>query len=42
MVANATWRGLFMNPRDPNWFYYPGSAWWDYVFETGYEFETPI
>ena len=26
-VANATSRSLFMNPRDPSWFYYPGSAW---------------
>jgi hypothetical protein len=26
-VANATLRSLFMNPRDPSWFYYPGSAW---------------
>jgi hypothetical protein len=41
-VANATSRSLFMNPRDPTWFYYPGSAWWNYLFETGYEFETPI
>ncbi len=23
-VANATSRSLFMNPRDPSWFYYPG------------------
>ena len=41
-VANATSRSLFMNPRDPSWFYYPGSAWWNYLFETGYQFETPI
>jgi len=25
-VANAASRSLFMNPRDPSWFYYPGSA----------------
>jgi hypothetical protein len=32
-----------MNPRDPTWFYYPGSAWWwNYLFVIGYEFETPI
>jgi hypothetical protein len=41
-VANATSRSLFMSPRDPKWFYYPGSAWMNYLFETGYEFETPI
>jgi hypothetical protein len=31
-----------MNPRDPSWFYYPNSAWWNYLFVTGYQFETPI
>ena len=41
-VANATSRSLFMNPRDPSWFYYPGSAWFNYLFVTGYQFETPI
>src|SRR5262249_4674607 len=41
-LANATARSLFMNPRDPTWFYYPDSAWWNYLFVTGYEFETPI
>jgi hypothetical protein len=41
-LANATSRTTFMNPRDPTWFYYPGSAWWNYLFVTGYEFETPI
>jgi hypothetical protein len=41
-IANATSRSLFMHPRDPSWFYYPGSAWWNYLFETGYQFETPI
>jgi hypothetical protein len=41
-VANASSRSLCMNPRDPSWFYYPGSAWWNFLFETGYEFETPI
>src|SRR6476646_8685807 len=25
-VANAASRSLFMNPRDPSWFYYPSSA----------------
>jgi hypothetical protein len=41
-VANATSRSLFMSPRDPSWFYYPNSSWFNYLFETGYEFETPI
>jgi hypothetical protein len=41
-VANAASRTLFMNPRDPSWFYYPNSAWMNYLFQTGYEFETPI
>ena len=41
-LANATSRSLFMNPRDPSWYYYPGSAWLNPLFVTGYEFETPI
>ena len=41
-LANATSRSLFMNPREPSWFYYPDSAWFNYLFETGSEFETPI
>ena len=41
-VANATSRSLTMNPRDPGWYYYPGSAWWNPMFISGYEFETPI
>ena len=41
-LANATSRSLFMNPRDPSWFYYPGSAWFNLLFVSGYEFETPI
>jgi hypothetical protein len=41
-VANASSRTLFMNPRDPSWFYYPDSAWMNFLFVTGYEFETPI
>src|SRR5215217_3989760 len=40
--ANAISRSLFMNPRDPSWFYYPGSAWLNPLFVSGYEFETPI
>jgi hypothetical protein len=41
-LANATSRTLFMSPRDPNWYYYPNSSWFNYLFVTGYEFETPI
>jgi hypothetical protein len=41
-VGNAASRSLFMSPRDPSWYYYPGSSWWNYLFETGYQFETPI
>jgi hypothetical protein len=41
-VANATSRALFMNPRDPSWYYYPNSSWFNFLFVTGYEFETPI
>jgi hypothetical protein len=41
-LANATSRSLFMNPRDPSWFYYPGSSWSNLLFQTGYEFETQI
>jgi hypothetical protein len=40
--ANATTRSLFMNPRDPSWFYYPGSNWFNPLFVSGYKFETPI
>jgi hypothetical protein len=42
VVANATARSLVMNPREADWYYYPGSAWQNYIFLTGYEFETPI
>jgi hypothetical protein len=41
-VANAASRTLFIAPRDPSWYYYPNSAWWNYLFQTGYQFETPI
>jgi hypothetical protein len=41
-LANASSRALFMNPRDPSWFYYPDSSWSNLLFQTGYEFETPI
>jgi hypothetical protein len=42
VVGNAAARTLFMRPRDPSWFYYPDSAWMNYLFVSGYEFETPI
>jgi hypothetical protein len=42
VLANATSRSLLMNPRDPSWYYYPGSAWMNFLFESGSEFETPI
>jgi hypothetical protein len=41
-LANATSRSLFMNPREADWYYYPSSSWLNYLFVTGYEFETPI
>ena len=41
-VANAASRNALMNPRDPDWFYYPDSNWYNMLFESGYEFETPI
>jgi hypothetical protein len=41
-LANATSRTLFMSPRDPSWYYYPGSSWSNLLFQSGYEFETPI
>jgi hypothetical protein len=41
-LANATSRTLFMAPRDPDLYYYPGSGWQNMLFEVGYEFETPI
>jgi hypothetical protein len=41
-LANATSRTLFMSPRDPSWYYYPGSSWSNLLFQSGYEFETPL
>jgi hypothetical protein len=42
-LGNATARTLFMaSPREADWYYYPGSGWMNYLFVTGYEFETPI
>ena len=41
-LANATSRSLVMNPREADWYYYPGSAWTNMLFVSGSEFETPI
>ncbi len=41
-TANAASRTLFMSPRDQDWYYYPGSQWLNPLFQTGYQFETPI
>jgi hypothetical protein len=41
-VANATSRTLLMSSRDPDWFYYPRSAWMNFLFVSGHQFETPI
>jgi len=41
-LANATGRTLGFDPRDPNWYFYEKSAWWNPLFEAGYQFETPI
>ena len=42
-LGNAASRNLFMNPRDPSWFYYgEESNWWNMMFTTGAKFETPI
>lgn len=41
-VANATLRTLFISPRNPDWAYYPASAWQNPLFISGSEFETPI
>jgi hypothetical protein len=41
-AGNAASRTLLVAPRDPSWFYYPGSAWMNFLFQSGYEFETPI
>jgi hypothetical protein len=40
-IANATARALLFRPRDATWFYYPGSAWANMLWQGGYTFETP-
>lgn len=41
-VANATGRTLGFAPRDPDWYWYEGSQWWNPLFQGGYNFETPL
>lgn len=41
-VANATGRVLGFAPRDPEWFWYENSQWWNPLFQGGYDFETPL
>jgi len=41
-LANATSRTLGFAPRDPSWYYYENSQWWNPLFVGGYKFETPI
>lgn len=40
-LANATSRSIVMNPSDPRWYYYPGSAWMNPFFICGWDFEGP-
>lgn len=41
-VANATGRTLSFSPRDPDWYWYEDSQWWNPLFLGGYNFETPL
>ncbi|MFV0512252.1 MAG: DUF1254 domain-containing protein [Jhaorihella sp.] len=41
-VANATGRTLGFAPRNPDWYWYEGSQWWNPLFQGGYNFETPL
>lgn len=41
-VANATGRTLGFTPRDPDWYFYKDSQWWNPLFAGGYNFETPL
>lgn len=41
-VGNATARSLFVRPRDPSWYFYPGSAWMPLTLTvSGHDFLTP-
>jgi len=41
-LANATGRTLGFSPRDPDWYWYKNSQWWNPLFHGGYNFETPL
>ncbi len=41
-VANATGRTLGFHPRNPDWYWYENSQWWNPLFLGGYNFETPL
>lgn len=41
-LANATARTLGFDARDPDWYYYKNSHWYNPLFTGGYKFETPI
>ncbi len=41
-VANATGRTLGYVPRNPEWYWYKNSQWWNPLFQGGYNFETPL
>jgi hypothetical protein len=40
-VGTATGRSLNWHAREPDFYYYPQSAWTNYLFVGGYNFETP-
>jgi hypothetical protein len=40
-VGTATGRTLNWHARESDFYYYPGSAWTNYLFVGGYQFETP-
>jgi hypothetical protein len=40
-VGTATGRSLNWRARESDFYYYPGSAWTNYLFVGGYNFETP-
>src|SRR5271169_4479153 len=40
-VGTATGRSLNWHAREPDFYYYPSSAWTNYLFVGGYNFETP-
>jgi hypothetical protein len=42
VLAKATSRSLLMNARAADWHLYPHSAWMNFRFISGSEFETPI